>query len=155
MKQVKKIESIVDNLTPSEQERLKLIQKVPAMLKAGFTYTDVAEETGISTRTVARYRVGDPETMCRFQRSGRENSLDCLKDEILELIKDGYHQLGVYQELLKKGYNIPRTIVTLYVRKLAKKYGINMCKCHRGPSHEQKKKLQTALQAVQIKKSDI
>lgn len=155
MKPVKKTESIVDNLTPSEQERLKLIQKVQAMLKAGFTYADVAKETGISTRTVARYRVGDPETMCRFQRPERENSLDCLKEEILDLINAGYHQLGVYQQLLDKGYNIPRTTVTLYVRRLAKKYGINMCKCHKGASHEQKEKLQTAPQAVQIKKTDI
>ena len=83
---VKKIESIVDKLTPSEQERLKVIQKVQEMLKAGFTYTDVAKETGISTRSVARYRTGNPEMLCRLQRSGRVNSLDCLKDEILELI---------------------------------------------------------------------
>ena len=152
---VKKIESIVDKLTPSEQERLKVIQKVQEMLKAGFTYTDVAKETGISTRSVARYRTGNPEMLCRLQRSGRVNSLDCLKDEILELIKDGYHQLGVYRELLKKGYNIPQPTVTKYIRKLVKDYNIDICKGHRGPSHEQKEKLQSAPQTIQVKKSDI
>jgi uncharacterized protein YerC len=52
----KKTESIEAILSPTEENRLHIMKKVQEMLRSGFSYTDIARETGISTRTVARYR---------------------------------------------------------------------------------------------------
>lgn len=145
----------MDNLTPTEQDRLQVIQKVQEMLESGFSYADTAQETGISTRTVARYRTGNPEIMCRQEKPGRENILDYLKDEILTLMHNGYHPSGVFQQLKKEGHDVHKSTVTRYVRKLAKEEGMDICKHHKGPTSVQKEEYRSLPQATIIKKADI
>ena len=151
----KKTEPIVDNFTPTEENRLQVIKKVQEMLKLGFSYADIAKETGISTRTVARYRTGNPKMMCRQEKPGRENVLDCFKDEILTLMHNGYNPSGVFHQLIKKGHDVHKSTVTRYVRKLAKEEGIDICKYHKGPTSVQKEKYRSHLQTALIKKTDI
>ena len=106
------------------------------MLQDGFNYSAVAAETGISTRTVARYRIGDPMSMCRLQRPSRHKLLDDLKPRIISLLEDGYHASGVYAQLVNEGYEVHKSTVRNYIRKLAKSEGICICKNHKGPSIE-------------------
>ena len=62
-----------------------------------------------------------------------DNDFEFRVAEILDLINTGYHQLGVYQQLLDKGHNIPRTTVALYVRRLAKKYIVKATMAYQNP----------------------
>ena len=151
---VKKIEPAVDNLSDNEKERLQLIQKVQKMLSDGFSYADIATETRISTRTVARYRIGDPMNLCRLQRPSRHKLLDELKPRIIQLLQNGYHASGVYTQLVEEGYGVHKSTVRTYVRNLANSEGINICKNKKGPCPEKKQFLnQTA--KVLIKKQQL
>lgn len=133
---VKKTGAIVDNLSPDERQRLQLIRRVQEMLREGFTYSEIAGETGVSTRTIARYRTGDPESMCHLERPGRHKLLDSLKEQILQFLQEGYHASGVYTQLVNAGYDVHKSTVRRYAEKLAKAEGIDIYKNHKGPSPE-------------------
>lgn len=125
---VKKITNDVDKLSEIEKERLYVITIVQKMLKKGFSYKEIAKETGISTRTVARYRLGDPMSMCRQNTPRRSNSLNYMKYHIIELLNAGYHQCGIFQKLVSEGYAVRQSTVTRYVRKVAKEENLDLNK---------------------------
>lgn len=152
---LKKTEDDVDNLTVAERERLQVIMKVQEMLAAGFTYNETANETGLSVRTVARYRSGDPEKMCLHSRPGRINILDSLREQIYSLLAEGYHPSGVYYQLKEQGHDVHKSTVTRYVRKLAKEEGIDICKHHKGPTKAAKINAAPAPSTIRIKRTDI
>lgn len=153
---VKKIADDVDKLSETEKERLYVITTVQKMLKEGFTYNDIAKETGISTRTVGRYRIGDPMTMCRQNMLGRTNSLDFMKDHIIELLNDGYHQCGIFQKLVSEGYSVHKSTVTQYVRKVAKEENLDLNKNRKGPCFKDKAKLtEKNLESLLVKRTEL
>lgn len=152
---LKKTEDDVDNLSITERERLQVIRKVQEMLAAGFTYNETANETGLSARTVARYRSGDPEKMCLHSRPGRKNILDSLREQIYELLAEGYHPSGVYYKLKEQGYDVHKSTVTRYVRKLAKEEGMDICKHHKGPTKTEKASVASTPETIRMKRADI
>jgi transposase len=152
---IKKTESVADTLSPEEENRLHIMQTVQKMLGDGFSYSDVAKETGICIRTVARYRTGDPQMMCRKGRPGRDNILDSIKDKVYALMQSGYHASGVYQQLVKEGYNVHSSTVRRYVRKMADEEDLDISLNHKGPTLEQKEEFHSRPKSIVIKKSEI
>lgn len=129
--------------------------KVQEMPAAGFTYNETANETGLSARTVARYRSGDPEKMCLYSKPGRKNILDSLRGQIYKLLAEGYHPSGVYHKLKEQGYDVYKSTVTRYVRKLAEEEGIDICKHHKGPANTEKAGVASEPKTIRMKRTDI
>ena len=65
-RRVKKMEGDVDNLFSSERKRHQLICQIQAFLAEGCSYREIAKRMGIGRNTIAKYRKGDPEKLCRF-----------------------------------------------------------------------------------------
>jgi DNA-binding NarL/FixJ family response regulator len=57
---VKKMASDVDNLLPREKKRYQLICQIQAFLNEGCSYREIAKRLGISRKTIAKYRTGNP-----------------------------------------------------------------------------------------------
>lgn len=82
----KKIASIVDNLTESEQTRRQLIIEIQGLHKSGASIREIAHITGKERKTVKKYLDGDPDTLCR---SNKHSQLESCTDSIIKTSKMG------------------------------------------------------------------
>lgn len=55
----------MDNLSPAEQKRLQLIQTIQKYFAEGYNASEIARLTQKNNHTVLKYKVGDPEILCR------------------------------------------------------------------------------------------
>lgn len=122
---VKKIPTIVDNLTQSELKRLELIHKTQKLNQEGNSISEIARMTGKNWKTVKKYLEGKPYNLCR---SNRQGVLDVFKDFILKEIQKGMTQVAIIRELREMGYTGTATNARQYICSAAKQYGLEIAK---------------------------
>ncbi len=142
------------NLTDSEQERGKLIQKAQDMLSKGYKASEISSETGLSVRTVYRCRNYDPSG--RIERH-KPNDLDApeARAKVIQLIKKGYTLYGIYKVLKNEGMHISRIKLEDVARELAFEEGLVICTWHKGPDAEDRKKYASPVKSVTITRHEI
>lgn len=156
MIQVKKMLSNVDNLTENEKKRFELLTSIKKMIAAEYKYEDIASALGISTRTVSRYKDCNPLEQCRLERPSRKKEIYEYKDEIISLIKEGYHAAGVAQKMKEKGCPLGKSTVRRYAKLFADECSNDISKNRKGPKAESKEALEKVIaKTVIIKKQDI
>ncbi|WP_077609165.1 transposase [Clostridium sp. Marseille-P2415] len=113
---VKKIVSTVDNFSPREQKRYQVICQIQTFLKEGCSYREIAKRMGISRRTVAKYRAGNPKELCE---SGiNQSKLDVYKDEIIKCLHNGYSKSKTVKRLYSLGYRGAKSTAFDYLVKI-------------------------------------
>lgn len=156
MIQVKKMLSDVDNLTENEKKRFELLTNIQNMIAAEYKYEDIASTLGISTRTVCRYKDCNPFEQCRLERPSRKKEIYKYKDEILSLIKEGYHAAGIAQKMKEEGCPLELSTIRRYAKLFADESSNDISKNKKGPKAESKKALEKDVaKTVVIKKQDI
>ena len=96
------MEGDVDNLFSSERKRHQLIRQIQAFLAEGCSYREIAKRMGIGRNTIAKYRKGDPEKLCRF--GSKQSKLDAYYKEIMDCLKSGYSKSYTVKRLYALGY---------------------------------------------------
>ena len=132
---VKKIASIVDNLTISEQKRRQLITEIQSLHKAGASIREIARITGKERKTVKKYLDGDPDTLCRSKKHSR---LEACTDSIIKDIKEGLTASVIAKRLLDHGYQYTLSNIRHYVVSVAEQYRLEISKySSTAPKYEQ------------------
>ena len=122
---VKKIPTIVDNLTESEAKRLELIHKIQELYQEGNSISEITRITGKNWQTVKKYLDGEPYTLCR---SNRQGVLEIFKDFIAKAIQEGMTQSSIARELIGMGYTGTATNARQYICSVARQYGLEIAK---------------------------
>lgn len=106
----------MDNLSPLEQKRYQVICQIQMFLKEGCSHREIAKRMGISRRTIAKYRVGNPEEFCE---SGiNQSKLDAYKDEIIKCLHNGYSKSKTVKHLYSLGYHGAKSTAFDYLVKI-------------------------------------
>ena len=146
----------MDNLTENEKKRLELLTNIKKMLDADYNYKDIAATLGISTRTVIRYKDCNPLEQCHLKRPSRKKGLYKYKDEIIQLLNEGYHAAGIAREIKEKGCPLGNSTIRKYAKELAHERGDDINRYRKGPKAGDKETLKTlTAKTVVIKKQDI
>lgn len=122
---VKKTEPIVDNLTESEEKRRQLILQVQEFLEEGCSVSEVSRRTGKNRHTIAKYREGDPDILCRSNKAG---ILDSYKDFIIRCLSDGMTQSETIRQLKQNGYANSESNARIYIQHLIREYQLDVNK---------------------------
>lgn len=130
---VKKIASIVDNHTKSEQKRRELITTIQKLRANNSSITEIAEATGKNWKTVKKYLDGDVDILCR---SNVKSSLEGQTDFIIKCITSGMTQSSIAKALAQNGYQGSETNARLFVCSIAKKNGLELSKYGRHKRQE-------------------
>ena len=156
MIQVKKMLSNVDNLTENEKKRFELLTSIQKMIAAEYKYENIASALGISTRTVSRYKDCNPLEQCRLERPSRKKEIYEYKDEIISLIKEGYHAAGVAQKMKERGCPLGDSTVRRYAKLFADECNNDISKNKKGPKAESKEAVEKVIgKTIITKKQDI
>lgn len=91
----------MDNLSESEAKRRQLILQIQQFKKEGCSISEISKRTGKERKTVKKYLVGNPDTLCRSNKSG---ILDEYKDFIIKCLSEGMTQSETSRQLKLKGY---------------------------------------------------
>lgn len=109
----------MDNLSPAEQKRLQLIQTIQKYFAEGYNASEIARLTQKNNHTVLKYKVGNPEILCRSSAKGK-SSLEPYRQTIAQLIKDEYDLAGIFRKLRDEyGYTGCNTNVKYFAHALA------------------------------------
>lgn len=122
---VKKIESIVDNLTASEEKRRKLILQIQELHREGASISEITDITGKAWGTVRKYLVGSAELLCRSNKQGK---LDEYKDIVIKSIQKGMTQSSIARHLKESGYTGTSSNARQYICCVAAQYGLEISK---------------------------
>lgn len=153
---IKKISSVVDNLSENEKRRLEMLTKIKEMISADYSYAYIAEYLGISERTVIRYKDCVPSERCCMKRPSRKRDVYKYKDEIIGLLREGYHASGIANKMKEKGCKLGLSTLRKYVAQLAKECEIEISKNRKGPNEHMKEiAKEISMKTVIIRKPDI
>ena len=156
MIQVKKMLSDVDNLTENEKKRFELLTSIKKMIAADYKYEDISAALGVSIRTASRYKDCNPLEQCRLERPSRKKEIYEYKDEIINLIEEGYHASGIAQKMTESGCPLGKSTLRKYAKLFANECSNNISKNRKGPKAEHKEALEKVItKTVVIKKQDI
>jgi predicted transcriptional regulator len=122
---VKKIASIVDNLTESEQKRRQLITEIQGLHKSGTSIREIARITGKERKTIRKYLDGDPDTLCR---SNKHSQLASCTDSIVKKIKEGLTASAIAKQLQEQGHQFTLSNIRQFVTSIARQYGLEISK---------------------------
>ena len=128
---VKKIASIVDNLTESERKRRQLITEIQSLHKSGASIREISRITCKERKTVKKYIDGDPDILCR---SNKHSSLESCTDDIIKNIKEGLTASAIAKQLQDRGYQYTLSNIRHYATSIAKQYGLEISKYSRTAS---------------------
>ena len=132
---VKKIASIVDNLTESERNRRQLIIEIQTLHKSGASIREIARITNKERKTVKKYLEGDPDNLCR---SNKHSQLESCTDNIIKNIQDGLTASTIAKQLQDQGYQYTLSNIRHYVTSIAAQYGLEISKYNRtAPKYDQ------------------
>lgn len=146
----------MDNLTENERKRFEILTKIREMIASDYKYKDIASILGISVRTVIRYKDCDPLRQCHLERTSRKKEICKYKDEIISLIKDGYHAAIIAQKMQERGCELATSTLRRYVSKFSKEYEIEVSKYRKGPNAQTREAIEEiSAKTVTIKKPDI
>lgn len=115
----------MDNLSESEQKRLKLIEQIQKFYKEGISIREIVRRTGKHRNTVKKYLEGDPHILCR---SNKQGTLEGYKDFIIKSIKNGQTQSYIAKQLRDSGYTGSSANARMYICKVAGEYGLELSK---------------------------
>ena len=122
---VKKIFKTVDNLTESEKKRQQLITQIQEYKIEGCSIPEILRRTGRDRKTVVKYLEGDPDILCRSNKSGIMASY---KEFIIKCLLKGMTQSETCRQLKQKGYTGTCSNARYYMCHLIKEYNINVKK---------------------------
>ncbi|MDE7205401.1 MAG: hypothetical protein K2O91_26660, partial [Lachnospiraceae bacterium] len=117
----KKIPCTADSLTSTEAVRLELVQTIQKLYQQGTSVREIARITGKVWKTVQKYLEGDPEKLCRNNRSG---CLDKYKNFIIQSIRDGIIQSKIIEQLMDMGYERSKSNAQQYIKSLVRELGL-------------------------------
>lgn len=118
-------------LTRAEEKRLELILTIQSLYNGGESVHEIARITGKDWKTVKKYLDGDPKLLCK---SRKRSPLDIYTGFIINSIKDGQNAMAIAKQLKAKGNNTTLTNIRIFVRNLAKEYGLEIVKYRRASS---------------------
>ena len=147
---VKKIASIVDNYTPSEEKRRQCILKAQELRDNGCTIGEIARILGRDYKTIRKYLNGDPDKICQGENRHR-SELEGYKNYIIEWINDGCTQSDISNKLKELGYKGTSTNARLYVVNLAKRHGLELSKYHNDSTEKGKEKKKINVDFITLK----
>jgi predicted transcriptional regulator len=113
---VKKMASDVDNLLPREKKRYQLICQIQAFLNEGCSYREIAKRLGISRKTIAKYRTGNPTELSKTGIN--QSKLDAYRDVIYQCLSNGYSKSKTVEYLYSLGYDGVRSTAFDYLVKI-------------------------------------
>ena len=122
---VKKITSIVDNLTEAESKRLQLICSIQEMTKTCNNKSEICRKFNLHRETLNKYLQGDPEILCR---SNKRSSLDQYKDFIIKCISEGMTQTDTAKQVKNLGASCSFGNIRVYVISVVKQYQLEVTK---------------------------
>ena len=140
---VKKIASIVDNLTVSEQKRRQLITEIQCLHNSGASIQEIVRITGKEWKTVKKYLDGDPDTLCR---SNKRSQLESCTGNIIKSITEGLTASAIAKLLQEQGYQYTLSNIRHYVVSVAKQYGLEISKYSSTPVFVNRKFSQKAIE---------
>lgn len=117
LKLVKKIISNVDNLSAREEKRYQLILQIRSFLREGCSHREIARRLGISTKTIRKFKEGDPKKLC--QSGINQSKLDVYREEIYKCLADGYSKSRTVKYLFLLGYDGVKSTAFDYLVKIA------------------------------------
>ncbi|MDE6052892.1 MAG: transposase, partial [Lachnospiraceae bacterium] len=117
----KKIPCTVNSLTSAEAVRLELIQTIQKLYQQGTSVMGIARITGKNWKTVQKYLEGDPEKLCRNNKSG---CLDKYKNFIIQSIQEGIIQSKIIEQLMDMGYKRSKSNAQQYIKSLVREFGL-------------------------------
>lgn len=111
----------MDNFLPQEKKRYQVICQIQSFLKEGCSYREIAKRMGVSRKTIAKYREGDPNRLCR---SGvNQSKLDAYHEVISKCLKDDFSKSRTVKYLYSLGYTGSRSTAFDYLVKLERTSG--------------------------------
>lgn len=154
--QIKKTPFNVDDLKENERKRFELLTNIQEMIAEGHKYKDIASLLGISIRTINRYKDCNPLEQCYLKRPSRKKEIYKYREDIIHLIKEGYHSAGIAQEMKEKGCPLGVSTLRRYARLFAAECGYDINKSRKGPNFQSKKELEKVITKTFIlKKQDV
>lgn len=123
--EVKKIATIVDNITESEAKRRQLILEIQGLRKSGVSIREISRATGKERKTVKKYLEGDPEILCRSSK--RSELASCIND-IIKNIEEGQTASSISRKLQEQGYQYTHSNIRCFVTRVANQYGLELSK---------------------------
>ena len=105
----------MDNLTESEEKRLKLIRQIQEMHQQGICVQEISRRFHIDRRTVKKYLNGDAEILCC---SNRESKLEQYKDFMLKCLYEGKTQSETARLVIKLGCDYGFRYIRQYIHSL-------------------------------------
>ena len=130
----------------NQQRRIQLQQTMRMLREKLWTHTAIAQEVGVSTRTVERYLAAPdfPAVPPHFRTFGR-GLLESYKQQLLDWWNAGIKEPATLRELLKQqGYDGSLRTVQRYVRSLRQAQGLPV-RVHTTPSPPKVSDLQTPI----------
>ena len=100
---IKKISSDVDNDSTFSEKRYQMICQIQKFLREGCSYREIARRMGISKKTIAKYREGDPKELSMY--GIKQSKLDPFREFILECLNSGWSKSKTVKALYEKGYS--------------------------------------------------
>lgn len=111
----------MDNFLPQEKKRYQTICQIQSFLKEGCSYREIAKRMGVSRKTIAKYREGDPYKLCR---SGvNQSKLDAYHKVISNCLMNGFNKSRTVKYLYSLGYTGARSTAFDYLVKLEQSSG--------------------------------
>ena len=106
----------MDNLSVREEKCYQLILQIRSFLKEGCSHREIARRLGISTKTIRKYKEGDPKELCR---SGiNQSKLDVYQEEIYKCLEKGFSKSKTVKYLFSLGYDGVKSTAFDYLVKI-------------------------------------
>lgn len=115
----------MDNLTESEEKRLKLIKQIQEMHQQGICALEIARRFQIDRRTVKKYLNGDAEILCR---SSRQSNLEQYKNFMLKCLNEGKTQAETTRLVIGLGCDYGLRYIRQYIHSLVIQYQLDINK---------------------------
>ena len=116
---VKKIEMDVDNSQNYCLKRYQMICQIQQFLKEGCSYREIARRMRIGTKTIAKYRKGDPKELSMYGM--KQSKLDPYHDFIVQCLKQRFSKSKTVKTLYEKGYTGSKSNAFDYICKIENK----------------------------------
>lgn len=99
-----------------EEKCYQLILLIRSFLKEGCSHREIARRLGISTKTIRKYKEGNPKELCR---SGiNQSKLDVYQQDIYKCLEEGYSKSKTVKYLFSLGYDGVKSTAFDYLVKI-------------------------------------
>lgn len=109
--------TVKDTLSIAERRRYEDIVEIQRLLAEGYAPVEIKELLHTTYFRIRRYATGDPDRLCRFEKSSPSKT-EAFRSEIIELLYKNMPYKQALEEITKLGYSGKRTAFQCYCRKL-------------------------------------